>query len=88
MLELFLLVELYYMSCGELFHQCMVEVQNMPVQSVHGKAEELGRGWALPFEKQRLLPDVLSCHPSHSVSGTGNQLCHITVLLKTIESED
>lgn len=44
MLKLFLVVELYYVSCGGLFQQCVVEVQNVPIQSVDGKAEELGEG--------------------------------------------
>lgn len=41
MLKLFLVVELYYMSCGGLFQLCVVEVQNVPVQGGLGKAEEL-----------------------------------------------
>lgn len=71
MLKLFLVIELYYMSCGGLFYQCVVEVQNMPEYAWKGR--RAGRGWALPFDKQRLLPDVLSCHPPQSMSGTGNQ---------------
>lgn len=73
MLKLFLVVELC-MSCGGLFHLCWVEVQNVPLWSTCGKAEELGEGGLHLFKGQKLLPGVVSCHPLHSVAGTGNSI--------------